>query len=65
MVAACINKVFGLSNMHAYSILDALVLTKDGKPYQKLIKMRNPWGTESYNGDWSDDSNLWTDDFMK
>ena len=23
--------------------------------------MRNPWGVEVWNGDWSDNSSLWTD----
>ena len=63
MVAACIYAVYGLNNMHAYTIIDTVELTKDGKPYQKLIKMRNPWGTETYNGAWSDGSNLWTEEF--
>jgi hypothetical protein len=25
-----------------------------------LIKIRNPWGTEGWKGDWSDRSTLWT-----
>ena len=27
--------------------------------------MRNPWGSEIYTGDWSDKSDLWTDDLRK
>jgi len=27
----------------------------------KLIKVRNPWGSEQYSGDWSDNSDKWTD----
>lgn len=27
----------------------------------RLLKIRNPWGTGEWEGDWSDDSDLWTD----
>lgn len=27
----------------------------------QLVHMRNPWGTELYTGDWSDESELWND----
>ena len=28
---------------------------------ERLVKIRNPWGAEGYKGDWSDNSDLWTD----
>ena len=31
----------------------------------KLVKIRNPWGTEGYKGDYSDSSAKWTSDAMK
>ena len=29
------------------------------------MKVRNPWGSESYKGDFSDKSKAWTDDLRK
>ena len=31
----------------------------------RLYKIRNPWGKENFNGDWSDASELWTEDLKK
>ena len=50
--------------MHAYTILDYLELKKDGKKYQELIKMRNPWGNEKYVGPWNDKDPRWTQDLI-
>ena len=46
----------GLVQGHAYNILDLLVLSNG----QRLVKMQNPWSSETYRGDWSDESSLWT-----
>ena len=47
---------FGLSNNHAYTVLGVKTMSTG----EKLIKMRNPWGVETYSGDFSDASELWT-----
>lgn len=39
----------GLTSGHAYTLLDVIEL--EGT---KLAKMRNPWSTEGYNGEWGD-----------
>ena len=50
----------GVACSHAYSILDTHVLTNAaGDVHAKLLKVRNPWGTERYGGPWSDFSEKW------
>jgi hypothetical protein len=57
-------KSWGLITMHAYSLISAAEVVKDGKKVQ-LVKLRNPWGDHEWNGDWSDNSKLWTDEIKK
>lgn len=50
----------GLVGGHAYSLLAGREVTgADGTPL-RLVKVRNPWGTGEWTGDWSDTSSLWT-----
>lgn len=46
----------GLRSDHAYALLDARQV--DGGV--QLVKLRNPWGVDSWTGDWSATSNRWT-----
>lgn len=48
-------KARGLESNHAYSILEV----KDALNF-RLIQIKNPWGHTSWNGDWSNNSPLWT-----
>jgi hypothetical protein len=34
-----------------------------GNVVHRLFRVRNPWGTDVYNGPWSDSSSLWTTAF--
>lgn len=63
MAASCTKSMEGLTSAHVYTILDAVKLTDNVGKQWNLIKMRNPWGSEGYNGPWSDkDHARWTDD---
>ena len=42
---------------HAYSVIGVVELSTG----DRLIKLRNPHGSDSYHGDWSDESSKWTD----
>ena len=49
----------GVISGHAYSLISIHELQHKGKEI-KLLKLRNPWGSGEWQGDWSDKSNLWT-----
>ena len=50
-----------LAQGHAYSLVNIHELSNG----VKLIKIRNPWGTETYNGPWSDTSDKWTQELRE
>ncbi|KAL9062478.1 MAG: hypothetical protein Q9157_008888, partial [Trypethelium eluteriae] len=54
----------GLVFGHAYSVLDAVEHTRDGKLY-RLVKLRNPWGDSEWSGAWSDGSKEWDGYWME
>ena len=55
----------GIPNNHAFSIMYPLTVTDDRGKLHRLVCIRNPWGQEYFNGDWSDSSSLWTDDLRE
>ena len=58
------TSLFGLPTSHAYSIMGAYTLKdSSGKVVHRLLRVRNPWATDYFNGPWSDASSLWTADF--
>ena len=50
----------GLDCAHAYSVLGIYEINKE-----KVIRLRNPWGTGEFNGEWSDYSSKWTEELKK
>jgi len=63
MSASCDISWNNMVRGHAFTILGAHTLMKDGAVYKKLIKIRNPWSSEMYTGPWSDSDTRWTADF--
>jgi len=57
---ACFSGANGLVAGHAYTIIGVKTITLDNGGTQRLVKARNPWGSERYKGKWSDKSSLWT-----
>ncbi|KAL9094954.1 MAG: hypothetical protein Q9165_002904 [Trypethelium subeluteriae] len=58
------EKKKGLVFGHAYSILDAVEHTRNGRLY-RLVKVRNPWGDSEWSGAWSDGSKEWDGYWME
>ncbi|KAF9087956.1 hypothetical protein BGX29_000538 [Mortierella sp. GBA35] len=50
----------GIQSGHAYSVLN--VAEYQG---ERLVHIRNPWGSVEWNGDWSDQSEKWTPEAME
>ena len=46
----------GLTMSHAFTVLGTHTLSTG----VRLVKIRNPWGTETFKGAWSDTSDKWT-----
>lgn len=49
----------GIIPGHAYSILRAVKPKLTTESGLRLVKLRNPWGSFEWNGDWSDKSEQW------
>ena len=54
----------GIISGHAYSLIDLYEIEHHGQQV-KLCKLRNPWGHKEWSGDWSDESDKWTDELRK
>ena len=55
----------GIPYTHALSVLDIKTMNNtDGEEVQ-LVQIRNPWGSEYFNGTWSDVSDSWNHELLK
>ena len=54
-------EAMGLICNHAYSVIDVQI-TRHGL---KMVRLRNPWGTREWCGDWSDDSKCWSNELRQ
>ncbi|KAG8532786.1 uncharacterized protein KY384_002664 [Bacidia gigantensis] len=50
----------GIVRQHAYSIMEAVEIKG-----QRLLKIRNPWGTDEWRGAWSDGSEQWNSEWLE
>jgi hypothetical protein len=52
----------GLAQSHAYTVLSAHEIPDENGIVRKLLRVRNPWGQEQYEGPYSDtDAANWDD----
>ena len=65
MGAACQVSHFGMISGHAYGVIGAVKLTGGAHDGQMMIKTRNPWGRNVYDGPWSEKATEWTADYRK
>jgi len=54
----------GLVRGHAYTVVGVKELTVSGTKH-RLIKIRNPWGSERYTGEWNDNDTRWTPQLLE
>lgn len=52
----------GLSAGHTYTILGVTQVKDQSGKEIKLVKIKNPWATETYTGPWSANDKAWTDE---
>lgn len=55
----------GIYSGHEYAILSSRVVRNSKGTESKIIQLRNPWINEKWEGDWSKDSDLWTEKLKK
>ena len=53
------NRV-GLAMGHAYTVLGVVEVKDANGTATRLVKLRNPWGSETYKGPWCDSCHEWT-----
>lgn len=54
------TSIKGLYSGHAYSLMGVIEMNTMNAGVARLVHIRNPWGEYEWNGNWSDQSSLWT-----
>lgn len=52
----------GLVTEHSYGIIAAADVVDSNGNSARICKLRNPWGSFEWKGDWGDESDLWTEE---
>ena len=52
----------GIVAGHAYTLIK---VAEDKQRNKMILKMRNPWGSFEWNGEYAEDANTWTDKLKK
>jgi calpain-15 len=55
----------GLVAEHSYGLLKVCEVTDENGQRIRLCLLRNPWGAFEWNGDWSDNSEMWTPEIKR
>lgn len=58
-------KEIGLISNHSYKVLETAEITGIKGDKTQLLKIKNPWGTNEWEGDWSDKSKKWTEEIKE
>jgi calpain-15 len=58
-------KELGLVTEHSYGIIAAATVVDSNGNQANICKLRNPWGRFEWNGDWGDESDLWTEELKE
>ena len=64
MCSGASQETKGIIKHHAYSLINAYEFQHKGKNV-RLLQLRNPWGSEEWNGEWSDNDPNWTPELKK
>ena len=54
----------GIVTSHGYAVIGVHEIVQHGETI-RLLKLRNPWGSSEWDGDWSDKSHKWTPDLRQ
>jgi hypothetical protein len=58
-------KDMGLITNHAYNVIEAAEVSDIRGNKIPLLRIKNNWGTNEWEGDWSDKSNKWTEEYKQ